>query len=124
MEQAEFALTGAIKSPKSTEFPADKIVIYSIVLILNAAGLWYPPPKTPRILDEHAANDSLVAVKLPKLDAFPNVAIVIKSIELSVAGELPPANIPRVELEQAPEAERFVVKSPKSVAFPVVEIVI
>ena len=123
MEQAEFPLTGAIKSPKSTEFPVDRIVMCSIVLTLNTDGLSYPPPKTPRVLEEQAVPADFIAVKFPKLDAFPNVAIVIKSIEFTTVGVSPPANIPRVELEQEDEDARFTVKSPKSIAFPVDAIV-
>ena len=47
------------------------------------------------------------------------VAIVIKSIVLTVLGVLPPANIPLVGDPQLPLLDVVAVKLPKSTAFPV-----
>ena len=40
MEQAASTFFGTVKSPKSTAFPVDAIVMYSITFNLDAAGVF------------------------------------------------------------------------------------
>ena len=85
----------------------------------------FPPPQTPRILEEHAETPSIVAIKLPKSTAFHVDAMVTKSITSTLDdGVLPPPKIPRVLEEQAAKISLAWVKLPKSVALPVDDIVI
>ena len=69
-----------------------------------------PPATTPRVGDENPVGPkSLVAAnKSPKSFAFPNVAIVIKSIVLVADPSLPPNLRPLTAFEH-PEEYRAVV---------------
>ena len=81
-----------------------------------------PPPNKPRVDEEHPPAKNWEVVRSPKSAAFPNVDIVIKSIEF-IIGPAEPANIPLVDEEQLEVLSLTRVKSPKSCAFPVDAIV-
>ena len=55
-------------------FAVDAMVTYAI--ILTAALPFSPPALTARVDEDAAALSAVTAVKSPKSNAFPNVAIV------------------------------------------------
>ena len=65
----------------------------------------------------------VAAAKLPKSNAFPSVAISIKSITSVAEPSLPPNLRPLTAFEHPEEYRAVVVESPKSDEFPVVDIV-
>ena len=114
---AGFSVVPLIKSPKSVASPV-------VAIVKNSIALLSPPPNTARVGDANEPTDDFAEVVFPKSDAFPAVAIVIKSIVSVTLGDPPPKNIPLVLFPAPPIFLLAKVKSPKSVAFAVFEIVI
>ena len=124
LEQAPKLSLPTLKSPKSTTFPVELMVMYSIVFKDVADGVGVnPPPKTPLVELEQALNAYLPTLKSPKSTTFPVELIVMNSIVLKIvnAGVVvsPPPKTPLVELEQALKLFLPTLKSPKSTASPV-----
>ena len=71
----------------------------------------------------HPVACVLAAVKSPKSDALPVVAMVTKSIIFEFPVSYPPPQTPRIGEEQTPPPSLAAVKSPKSDAFPMDAIV-
>ena len=80
----------------------------------------HPAENTPLTVLLQLALFLLPDVKSPKSVPFPNVAIVIYSIILVIAGVFPPPCIPRVVLEAWQPSDLAVVNSPKLSASPFV----
>ena len=72
-------LIAADKSPKSTAFPADAIVTYSILSVLTPP-VTSPPPNTTRVELLPAAPFFVGLARSPKSIKLPRVAIVADSI--------------------------------------------
>ena len=124
MEQALKLDLSTLKSPKSTTFPVELMVMYSIVLKYVVAGVGVtPPPKTPLVELEQALKLDLSTLKSPKSTTFPVELMVMYSIVLKYVvagvGVDPPPKTPLVELEQALKVDLPTLKSPKSTTFPV-----
>ena len=73
---------GPVESPKSDAFPADAIVIKSIVLFPVGEDPSFPIKMIPLVLLELPEAPLLATFKSPKSCVFPVVAIVRKSILL------------------------------------------
>jgi hypothetical protein len=75
LEHPESSAVELAKSPKSVAFPADAIVIKSIIFILvNPASC--PPANTPVVVEDAAATFHWGETKSPKSVALPADAIV------------------------------------------------
>ena len=90
-EQPALLEIEAEASPKRTAFPPDDIVKTSIILDADGSGLT-PPISSALVELLPLASLAICVEESPKLIEFPNVAIVIKSIELLFVGVPPPKN--------------------------------
>ena len=109
-------LLTTVISPKSCASPVVAIVINSIIFTFPE-GLSSPPIHNPLVGFAHPHGLCFVDDKLPKSTAFPDAAIVTKSI-VSTSG-FPPPHTPRVAFDKEPIWFDDRVRSPKSLKLPV-----
>ena len=112
LEQAPKLSLPTLKSPKSTTFPVELMVMYSIVFKDVVAGIVvHPPLKTPLVELEREVINLLVALKSPKSTASPVELILIYCITsvCAFAGD-GPVN-PRPKTPRAPAPVSALVQS-------------